>query len=66
MPPKKKRKPAKVEDRHRSGFMIRLPEPFRAALEQLHAKHRRPMTVEVQIALEKHFRDEGVKFPPRS
>lgn len=61
MPPKKK-KPS--QDRHRSGFMVRLPESHRAALEVLRKKHRRAFTEEVQIALERHYKEEGVEFPP--
>ena len=58
---KKKAKPA--ADLHRSGFMVRLPESHRAPLAALKAKHRRAMTVEIQIALEKHYRDEKVDHP---
>lgn len=59
MPPKKPKPP---KDRHRSGFMVRLPEAHRVALEELKKKHRRAYTEEVQIALEKHYRDEGVSL----
>lgn len=61
---KKPKKPRQQEDMHQSGFLVRLPEVHREMLEQLKKKHRRPMTEEVQIALEKHYRDEGLKFPP--
>ena len=68
MPPKKPQKPKKApkpaDDRHRSGFMLRLPENHRQALEELRKKNRRPFTEEVQIALEKHYRDEGVTLLP--
>ncbi len=66
MPPKKPKKTAakRTEDRHRSGFMLRLPESHRAALEELRKKNRRTFTEEVQIALERHYEREGVKFPP--
>lgn len=46
-----------------SGFMIRLPEWHRAPLDRLKDKNRRPTTVEVQIALEKHYKAEGVDGP---
>jgi hypothetical protein len=65
MPPKKPRKPStRAEDRHRSGFMVRLPESHRKALEALRKKNRRAFTEEVQIALEKHYREEGVEWNP--
>jgi hypothetical protein len=65
MPPKKAKKSAKrTTDRHRSGFMLRLPENHRLALEELRKKNRRTFTEEVQIALEKHYKDEGVRLPP--
>ena len=54
----------KPKDRHRSGFMVRLPEEHRTALDETTKRTRRAITTEVQIALEKHYRDEGVKFPP--
>ena len=54
--PKKGQRPA---DRHASGFMVRLPETFRDLLWKLREKNRRPITEEVQIALEKHLKDEG-------
>ncbi len=59
-----KQKPTKAADLHKSGFMVRLPEEFRACLKELKAKNRRDFTVEVQIALEAHFKANGIKFPP--
>lgn len=50
---------AKPKDKHKSAFMVRLPERYRGALESLKAKTRRATTVEVQIALDKHLKDEG-------
>jgi hypothetical protein len=55
-----KKKPG---DKHKSGFMIRLPEAYRAPLSTLKTKNRRPTTTEVQIALDKHLQSEGVKPP---
>jgi hypothetical protein len=54
----------RTQDRPRSGFMLRLPEEHRIVLEELRSKYRRSLTTEVQIALEKHYRDEGIAFPP--
>ena len=58
---KKKTEPPK--DQHKSGFMVRLPEPYRAAMMALKAKNKRPMTSEIQIALDKHLKDEGMQPP---
>lgn len=49
----KKRKPSK-------GFLVRLPDSCRRILNLLRAKNRRPITTEVQIALEKHAEAEGI------
>ena len=46
-------------DQHKSGFMVRLPEKFRRMLRNAQDAFRRPLTVEVQIALEKHLKDVG-------
>ena len=46
-----------------SGFMVRLPESHRTPLDLLKKKHRRATTVEVQIALEKHYKDESLPPP---
>lgn len=51
------------KDGHKSGFMVRLPEQYRPPLEQLRKKSKRPMTSEVQVALDKHFKDEGLTPP---
>ena len=61
MASKKKGKP----DQHKSGFMVRLPEAYREKLEEVAVKNRRTMTVETQIALDKHFQAEGIEPPPR-
>jgi len=54
--------PKKKPDTHKSGFMVRLPESYRTILSKLKAKNRRTITVEIQIALDKHAKDEGI--PP--
>ena len=62
----KKAKPAKPQkqiDRHKSGYLIRLPESYRAALQELRQKTRRPMTVEAQIALDAHLKANGISPP---
>jgi hypothetical protein len=50
-------------DQHTSGLLIRFPEWCREALEALKAKHRRPFTVEMLIAFEKHCKEEGIELP---
>lgn len=54
----------KKTDRHKSGFMVRLPAIYRELLNQVRLKSRRTITVEVQIALDKHLKDEGIQPPP--
>ena len=58
--PKKKKAP---KDQHTSGFMVRLPEPYRAKLKELTGQTRRAMTVEVQMALDAHLKANGVEPP---
>lgn len=60
---KKKTKPS---DKHASGFMVRLPEAYRAKLAELKLKQRRPMTQEIQIAIDAHLRANGIEPPPVS
>jgi hypothetical protein len=64
MPLMAKKKPADV-DRHRSGFMLRLPEVYRVQLRKLRAQTRRPMTTDIQIALEKYLAEFQL-WPPES
>ena len=52
----------KTADRHKSGFMIRLPESYRTLISALTDKSRRTITTEVQVALDKHAKD--AKVPP--
>lgn len=54
---KTKRKP---NDQHKSGFLVRLPESYRPLLEAVKKKTRRATTVEVQIALDRHFAAESL------
>ena len=50
----------RAADRHRSGFRLRLPEIFRAKLQLLKKKTRKPMTVLVQSALKLLLRSFGL------
>jgi hypothetical protein len=54
------KKPGPPADQHKSKFMVRLPEAYREKLAKLTARTRRAITVEVQIALDKHFKEEKV------
>lgn len=51
------------KDGHRSKFMVRLPESHRPNLNALKKLNRRPITVEIQIALEEHYRKHGLPVP---
>ena len=57
----KPKKPAK--DQHKSGFLVRLPEEFRAPLEALKDKLGQPYTVAVQRALRAYLKANGVEPP---
>ena len=61
-----KPKPELKPDRHKSGFMVRLPAAYKGAMATLKAKNRRTITMEVQIALDKHLQAEGVSLPDSS
>lgn len=55
-------RPKKVERRSRT---YRLPVPLMEALERLADKNRRPVTTELEIAIEEHLRANGeVPEPP--
>lgn len=59
----KERSRKKTADRHESPFMIRLPEVFRRQLAKLKEKMRRPMTTEIQVALEEYLAKHNL-WPP--
>ncbi len=50
----------------RTGFMIRLPEQYRAGVAGLATRNRRLLLSEVLIALDERFEREGVPIPARS
>jgi hypothetical protein len=58
----KKRTREERTDRHKSAFVVRLPLEYRDALRRLRRKNRRTYTSEVKIALEEHFKREGIEF----
>lgn len=53
----------RAEDRHLSGFMVRLPAIYREKMLELKRKTRRPFTADIQIALNSYFRENGVEPP---
>ena len=59
-------KPVAKPDQHVSNFMVRMPMHYRPALAALKAKNRRPITVELQIALDRYLASEGIKPPDSS
>lgn len=61
---KKRTKNDPPKDEHASNFMLRLPEEYKVVLESIRKKHGRAMTVSVQMALERYFRDLGENFTP--
>jgi hypothetical protein len=52
--------PDKSSDRHRSRFMVRVPEIFRTKLQLLKEKTGKPMTALVQWALKLLLRGFGL------
>ena len=57
---KRKKKPAKAADRHKSMFMVRLPMAYKERLQKLLAERPRPITWEIREALDKHLAEKGV------
>lgn len=53
----------KAKDRHASAFLLRLPEVWRDVFRKAKEKNRRPFTQEAIIALEAHFKEQGL-WPP--
>lgn len=45
----------KKSDRHSSTFVVRLPESYRVLVKELARRNRRPITQEVQIAIDSHL-----------
>lgn len=58
--PEPKRPTGTVNLDGRDDFMVRLPESYRERLTRLVGRTKRKMTTEVQLALDKHFRDEKI------
>lgn len=57
----KSKKPQK--DAHTSGFMVRLPEAYRAALQKLKVLTDRPITACVRRGVDAELRANGIEPP---
>ena len=53
-------RPKKVERSPRRGVSYRLPEDLISALESVAEENRRPITTEVEIAIEKYLASHGL------
>jgi hypothetical protein len=52
----------RTESRHLNRHMMNVPDPYYANLKALADRHKRPLTWELRIALERHFAENGL--PP--
>lgn len=57
---------ARKKDQHKSGFMVRLPEAYRALLHELSKKTDRPITASVRRGVDKELRENGIEPPEAS
>jgi hypothetical protein len=57
-----KKRAGEKKDRHKSGFMVRLPMWLRGPIKTLLTRTRRAITTEVVMALEKHLTAEGIAY----
>jgi hypothetical protein len=62
---KKKAQSNAASDRHLSNRMARIPEHLYQAMKQVAAEHRRPLTWEIQVALEAYLESLG-RLPAKS
>lgn len=58
------KKKGSTGDRHSKRWIIGLPKVYHALFEQLAAQNRRPITMEVSLALEAHLKEAGLWPPP--
>ena len=61
MPPKKaasKKVKPRTSDRHKDTYMVRVTGAGRTRLAELAAKNRRPMSTELDIAVEERYKRE--------
>lgn len=53
----------KNPDRHKSGFLVRLPESYREKLHGLKAKTDRPVAAMIRRAVDAYLKENGVNPP---
>lgn len=53
----------KVADRHKSGFLVRLPEVYRDKFQRLKAKTDRPIAAMIRRAADAYLKENG-ETPP--
>jgi hypothetical protein len=53
-----------MEDRHRSRFMVRLPEAYHTQLMKLKKRTGKTIAAEVRAALEAYLAEHGLWPPP--
>lgn len=56
----------KKEDETKVPFTMRLPRDLLAAARKSANRNRRPVTTEIEIALERYLNDEGLWSPPET
>jgi hypothetical protein len=50
-------------DQHKSGFLVRLPEPYREKLQELKRKTDRPITASVRRGVDAELKANGIAPP---
>lgn len=60
---KKKTASKRTADRHKGGFLVRLPDEMRVSLEALKQRTGQPYTWAVRKALEAYLKANGVEPP---
>lgn len=60
------KKKAKLPDQHKSGFLVRLPEAYRAKLQEHKDKTDRPFSVAVRKAVDAFLKENGIEPPPQA
>lgn len=61
-----KKKPQGPKDQHKSGFLVRLPEAYRAKLQEHKDKTDRPFSVAVRRAVDAYLKGNGIEPPGTS
>lgn len=54
----------KPKDRHKSNFLVRLPEEYKSPTLAVTGKTRRTITMEIRILLEELYARHGIEFTP--